>query len=263
MGTVTAADTDPFKAAAYAFLKDVSGLHIGLTNDNYDSTASAMATFSNFSTTLPVVLPKTTDNFFGPKLNPTWTFVFPGSWSDGGYTPGNSSEDPGNNSVGNGVFAVNAQNSGLYGLTSYIRNVASATVAPTATGDYDIEIAADGAFNNPNANNSYPFYGLLVYTDAGNYFSLGAKHSGYVNNGVNANYNYANTTLTINNSSVGNYDNLATYNNLGYGPTLYRIRKSGNHHLRFLSPNRVIPKMSWVRSAPPTQTRIKRASTRS
>ena len=173
LGTATAADTDPFKAGAYAFLKDVSNLHIGLTNDNYDGSATATAAFSNFSTSLPVVTPKITDNFRGPKLNPTWVFPFPGSWSDTGYK--NSSEDPGAYSVGSGVFNIKASNSGLYGLTSYIRNVASATIAPTAAGDYDIEVAVDSAFSNPTAVNAYPFYGLLVYTDAGNYFFIGPK----------------------------------------------------------------------------------------
>ncbi len=228
LGTVSASDTDAFKAAAYTFLKDLSGLHIGFSNDNYDNTVAATASFSGFSTSLPVVLPTTTDNFFGPKLNPTWAFPFPGSWSDTGYLF--TSEDPGAYSVGNGAFVITAKNSGLYGATSYIRNVASATVAPAATGDYDIEIAADGAFNYPLAseNNQYPDYGLILYTDASNCFTIGAKHSGYPSNGSTPNnYNYANTTLRIGNNNVGNYDNLATYGSIGYGPTLYRVKKTG------------------------------------
>ena len=227
LGTVTAADTDPYKAAVYAFLTDLSGLHVGLFDDNYDGSFSAPAVFTAFSTSLPVVLPTTTDSFAGPKLSPLWSFVFPGGWNGNNGT----NEDASAYTVGDGAYVVTATNSGLYGNNSYIRNLPSVTVTPTAPGgDYDIEIAADGTFNYPLASeaNQYPNYGLILFTDASNYFTLGVKHTGYPDaNGLPQNRNYANTTLRIGDTQVGNYDNFASYANTGIGPVLYRVKKTG------------------------------------
>ena len=225
LGTVTAADTDTFKAAAYALLSNLGGKHIGPYSDNFSNTITDTVSFSSFSTSLPVVLPKTTDNFFGPKLNPTWSFFLPGGWQG----QGGSDEDASAYKVANGVFAVQATNGGLYGPGNYIRNLPLATVQANAPGDYVIETAVDATFNYPNVAEVYPDWGILVGDDTSNYFFIGTKHSGYTNNNTTApaNYNYPNTYLKIGNNNIGNYDNFQDYSGTGIGPILYRIRKVG------------------------------------
>ena len=63
------------------------------------------------------------------------------------------------------------------------------------------------------------------------------------------NYDYANTGLQINNAMVGNYDNFATYANLGNGATLFRIKKTGTSiALSYTKPGDVETTMGTVSS---------------
>ena len=177
LGTVTAADTDTFKAAAYTFLSNLSGLRVGLTNDNYDNTVVATASFSNFSTTLPLVIPPVSDGFFGPKLNPTWAF---------------NTEDAANYSVGDGVFVLNNH-------TYSSNNSPAVTVQPSAATNYDLSVAVDAGFNAMTQDGAEA--GLEISTDANNYFHLYTKARGDGQTG------YPNTYAFLNGAMVGNYDN--------------------------------------------------------
>ena len=207
LGTVTAADaaagTDPFKTTAYNFLSDLSGLRVGFTNDNYDGAAPAVTSFSNFSTTLPLVIPPVSDSFIGPKLLPTWNF---------------NNEDAANYSVGDGVFVLNNHQ---YSSA----NSPAVTVQPNAPTDYDVEVAVDAGFNAYPLNGAEA--GLEISTDANNYFHLFTKANGDDTKMVYYT-GYPNTFLTLGGTRVGNYDNFQQYYpNTGNGPVLYRIRKTG------------------------------------
>ena len=203
MGTVTADDaaagTDAFKATAYNFLSDLSGLRVGFTDDNYDGAAPATASFSNFSTTLPLVIPPVSDGFFGPKLLPTWTF---------------NNEDAANYSVGDGIFILNNH-------TYSNANSPAVTVQPNAPTDYDVEVGVDSGFNAVGLNGAEA--GLEISTDGSNYFHLYTKARGDGQTG------YPNTYMVIGGTQVGNYDNFQQYYPYtGNGPVVYRIKKTGN-----------------------------------
>ena len=202
MGTVTAADaaagTDPFKTAAYNFLSDLSGLRVGFTDDNYDGSAPATASFSNFSTTLPLVIPPLSDSFLGPKLNPMWNF---------------NTEDAANYSVGDGVFVLNNH-------TYSNANSPSVTVKPNAPTNYDVRVAVDAGFNAMTQDGAEA--GLEISTDANNYFHLYTKARGDGNTG------YPNSYAFFNGAMAGGYDNYAQYYPYtGNGPVLYHINKTG------------------------------------
>ena len=208
LGTVSAADAaagaDPFKTTAYGFLSDLSGLRVGFTDDNYDGSAPALASFSNFSTTLPLVIPPLTDNFLGPKLTPMWQF---------NNAAGANNEDAPNYSVGDGVFVLNNH-------TYSSANSPAVTVKPNAPTDYDVRVAVDAGFNPMNQNGAEA--GLEISTDANNYFHLYTKARGDGNTG------YPNTYAFLNGAMTGNYDNYQQYYPYtGNGPVLYHINKTG------------------------------------
>ena len=162
MGTVSAADTDTYKAGVYSFLNNVAGKHIamfaapGFDHVNNDQSQPLYypgepVAFSKFYTDLPLVNPLTFDDeLTAPKFSGAWSFNIPGG------NPVNS-EDPANYTLANGQFNVTIQRYGL----NYTLNLPSVTVGQgKGSGDWWIETAITAPFTTLN---TYPYAELAIF----------------------------------------------------------------------------------------------------
>ena len=136
-----------------------------------------------------------TDNFDGPRLLPVWKFDYPI-----GY------EDPEQYTVGNGSYTINAHNGSING--GFITNIASVTVKPNAPTDYDVKVSVAGTFNYP-AREVFGAFGLMIFTDANNFFTLHTAHAGAANGDPQPhNINFVDTELKSGGSFTGRYNGL-------------------------------------------------------